>query len=214
VPAGVCLAVLLAAALGAAGPVERVPVGEFSSGSLEGWKEKRFSGTTRYRLVPGEHGSVLRADTDGTASGLYREMRVDLGRTPWLNWSWRVDAVYDGVDERSRTGDDYPARVYVVVSGGWRFWATRALSYVWASRLPVGARWPSAFTANAQLIALESGSDHLGEWRHYRRNVQQDLLRAFGEAVPEVHAVALMSDSDNAGQAATAWYGDIWFSAD
>ena len=125
-----------------------------------------------------------------------------------------MDSVYDGVDERSKSGDDYPARIYVLVSGDWRFWNTRALNYVWASGLPQGQQWPNAFTANAWLIAVDSGKDHLGQWRHYRRNVRQDLRQAFGEAISEVHAVALMSDSDNAGQAATAWYGDIWFSAD
>ena len=200
--------------LGAGGVEERVPVGEFSKGSLDEWQEKRFSGETHYRLVPGAGALVLEAVTSSSASGLYREIRVDLTRTPWLNWSWRVDRVYQGVDERSKSGDDYPARIYVVVSGGWRFWSTRALNYVWASLLPEGTQWPNAFTANARLIAVESGSAHLGEWRHYRRNVREDLRMAFGEAIPEIHAVALMSDSDNAGQAATAWYGDIWFSAD
>lgn len=189
-------------------------MGEFSAGSLQGWRQKRFSGETRYRLVAGDTGLVLHATTAGSASGLYRQISVDLTRTPWLNWSWRVDTVYDGVDERSKTGDDYPARIYVVVSGGWRFWDTRALSYVWASQLPEGAQWPNAFTESARLVAVESGPAHLGQWRHYRRNVRDDLLQAFGEEVPEIHAVALMSDSDNAGLSANAWYGDIWFSAD
>jgi len=210
----VFLAALVTTSLGAATVGEWVAVGEFSAGALDGWQQKRFSGETRYRLVVADGAQVLQAVTSGSASGLYREIRVDLSRTPWLNWSWRVDAVYAGVDERSKSGDDYPARIYVVVSDGWRFWNTRALNYVWASRLPQGETWPNAFTANARLIAVESGPQHLGEWRHYRRNVRQDLLQAFGEAIPEIQAVALMSDSDNAGQAATAWYGDIWFSAD
>ena len=212
--ATVSLAALVTTSLCAAQVGDPVPVGEFSAGSLKGWQQERFVGETRYRLVAADGGQVLRAATAGSASGLYREIRVDLRRTPWLNWSWRVDAVYEGVDERSKSGDDYPARIYLLVSGGWRFWNTRALNYVWASRLPVGEHWPNAFTANARLIAVESGPAHLGRWRHYRRNVRKDLLQAYGETIAEIDAVALMSDSDNAGQAATAWYGDIWFSAD
>ena len=124
-----------------------------------------------------------------------------------------MDNVYSGLDETRKDGDDYPARIYVAVSGGLRFWNTRALNYVWSSSRPVGSHWPNAFTANAQLLAVESGPKHLGQWRHYRRNLRDDWQQLFGEEIGEIDAVALMSDSDNGGQSADAWYGDIWFSA-
>jgi hypothetical protein len=206
---------LLTSALAAEPEAHRVTVATFSAGSLAGWKEESFAGNTEYRLLTSPDGgpTALRARTRDAASGLYREVRIDLTRTPWLHWSWRVEDVYRGLDESRKEGDDYPARLYVVVSGGLLFWNTRALSYVWSSSRPVGSHWPNAYTANARLLAVESGPERLGHWRHYRRNLREDWLQLFGEEIDEIDALALMSDSDNGGQSADAWYGDIWFSA-
>jgi len=200
-------------AAGSAAAPLRLPVAAFSDTGLAGWETREFKGRTRYRLVSLEGRRVLRADVRGTASGLFRKIEIDLERTPWLHWSWRVDNIYQGVDEQQKSGDDYPARIYVVDSGGLLFWNTRALNYVWSSTMPAGRAWPSAFTSNAMLLAVESGSGHTGQWRHYRRNVREDFKRLFGADVNRIEAVALMTDADNAGQAATAYYGDIYFSA-
>jgi len=188
-------------------------VGDFSAGDLSGWQTEKFEGETRYRLVEQDGRQVLRADSAGTASGLYREMTVDLDKTPYLNWSWRVANVLDNVDERSKGGDDYPARVYVVVSGGIVFWRTRALVYVWSSNQPVGSTWRNAYTSNARVMALRSGEQKVSQWVSEKRNVKADFQRLFGDEIDHIDAVAVMTDTDNSGQAATAWYGDIYFSA-
>lgn len=117
-----------------------------------------------------------------------------------------------GVSERDKAGDDYAARIYVVAKGGLAFWKTRALSYVWASREPEGSMWANAFTANAQMIAVRSGSAELGELILEKRNVREDWMRAFGEDIDTIDAVAIMTDTDNSGQRARAWYGQPWFS--
>jgi hypothetical protein len=191
-----------------------IVVGQFSQGALEHWKPETFSGTTEYQLeTDSERGTVLRAISQGTASGLFREIDVDLNATPWLHWSWKVDNLIQGANERTKTGDDYPARIYVVFSGGVFFWKTRALNYVWSSHQVAGSEWPNAYTGNARMIAVESGETLLGEWRHEARDVRADYRRLFGEEPGPVAAVALMTDTDNTGQSATAAYGDIWFSS-
>jgi hypothetical protein len=192
---------------------ERVPVAEFSKSQLASWKQRSFAGDTLYQLESVDGPAVLRADSRGSASGLYREVDVDLQQTPILNWSWRVERLFQGNDETTRAGDDYPARVYVVFSGGMWFLRTRAINYVWSSHQPVGAQWPNAFTGNARMMAVDSGETGLGEWRNRKRNVLEDYRRLFGDDPPAVKAVAIMTDSDNTGQWATAWYGDIWFSS-
>lgn len=175
-----------------------------------GWKEKVFAGRTVY--TPLTQDKLLLAESDGAASGLYFEQAVDVRATPWLNWSWKVENVLVGVNEREKAGDDYAARIYVVAKGGLAFWKTRALSYVWASGEPEGAMWPNAFTANARMIAVRGGSDRLGELVMERRNVREDWMRAFGEDIERIDAVAIMTDTDNSGQRARAWYGQPWFS--
>ncbi len=132
-------------------------IGRFSAGDLSEWQSKSFKGETTYRLVEQNGRQVLQADSKGTASGLYREIPVALDKTPYLNWSWRIGHVLNGVDERTKAGDDYPARVYVIVSGGVAFWRTRSLVYVWSSNQPIGSSWDNAFTGNARTLALRSG---------------------------------------------------------
>jgi hypothetical protein len=206
-------AALLAASTLATAADEELLIGRFSAGDLEDWQSKSFEGETRYTFDGKSGRRALFADSQGAASGLYREIRVDLTRTPWLNWSWRVDRVLNGVDERGKSGDDYPARVYVVVSGGAAFWKTRSLVYVWSSNQPVGATWNNAFTSNARVMALRSGTKDAGRWVSEKRDIRADFRQLFGEDIDHIDAVALMTDADNSGQKASAWYGDMDFTA-
>ncbi len=194
---------------------ERVDVGMFSKGRLMDWQPKAFKGVTDYRLVRMEGVTVLRASSESSASGLYRELTIDLTRTPYLNWSWRVAGTLGALHEQSKVGDDYPARLYVAVRGGLAFWRSRALNYVWSSSTAVGTHWPNAFAGAAvMMLAVRSGERDVGRWVPERRNVREDWRRLFGEDIRQLDAVALMSDSDNAGGRALAFYGDIYFSSD
>ncbi len=193
-----------------------VEVSHFASGDLSGWQEKVFHKKTRYELVNNDGadgvGTVLMAHSNASASGLVREMNIDLTKTPCLAWSWKVDGVLDGLDETTKAGDDYAARVYVVFSGGAFFWNTRALSYVWSSQQPVGATWPNAYSSNAIVLAAQSGSRHVGQWVSQRHNIRDDFKRLFGEDITQADAVAIMTDTDNSGRSATAYYGEITLS--
>ncbi|WP_372682013.1 DUF3047 domain-containing protein [Desulfosarcina sp.] len=203
--AGFCSAATLAVAM-------NLTVGNFSGGDLDGWTAQSFQGTTSYRLVAQDGRQVVEADSQGTASGLVRKIRVDLKKLPYLNWSWRVDDVLSGIDERTKAGDDYPARVYVIVSGGVAFWRTRTLIYVWSSRQPAGSTWENAFTGNAQVMALQSGKG--AGWATERRDVRADFKACFKDDITFIDAVAIMTDTDNSKQETTAWYGDIFFSSE
>lgn len=203
---------------------EVIKVASFSEGDLSGWKEKSFKENSQYDFVPSEtiysnnvknsfqRGKVLRARTQGQASGLFKEMVIDLNETPYLNWSWQVQNLFQGNDERSKAGDDYPARIYVLVSGGLFFWKTRAINYVWSSNQSVNSEWPNAYTGNARMVAVRAGDKEVGQWVRERRNVREDLKRLFGDDISQIDAVAVMIDGDNTGQSATAYFGDIFFS--
>ncbi|WP_242447184.1 DUF3047 domain-containing protein [Nitrosomonas supralitoralis] len=191
--------------------VDHIDIARFSQGDLNGWQSKVFVGETVYSLKNDGSRTALHANSSAAASGLYRKISIDLVKTPILNWVWKVDNILKGNDERARAGDDYPARIYVVFSGGLAFWRTRAINYVWSNQQPIGSNWFSAFTSNAGMIAVESGADRIGHWIGERRDVLADYRQLFGEEPGLVDAVAIMTDTDNTGAAATAWYGDIWF---
>lgn len=202
--AGLALAALLATAAPArAGPA-------FSPDAIARWRAHAFAGQTSYRLVETDAGPAVHARCDRAASGLFLDAPVDLRETPILEWTWRVDATLDpAVDETTRAGDDFPARLYVVQGGGLLRWRTRALNYVWASGQPAGADWPNPFAAQAHMIAVRSGPG--GGWRTERRDVREDFRRFHGRDVDVIDAVAIMTDCDNRGVTAEAWYGAIRF---
>lgn len=192
---------------------ERVDIARFSQGEIGSWQTKIFTGETHYAFSTTDGHTALHANSSAAASGLFSKVSIDLSKTPILHWSWKVDNVLTGGDERTRAGDDYSARVYVVFSGGAAFWRTRAINYVWSRKQPIDSHWRNAFTGNAQMVAVQSGTEHVGQWVEERRDVLADYRRIFGKEPGKVDAVAIMTDTDNTGTTASAWYGDIWFSA-
>jgi hypothetical protein len=185
----------------------------FSPRAILDWPTRTFAGETRYRLVERDGATVLEARSRGQASAKYLEREIDLAATPYLHWCWRVSNVHDGLDETTKSGDDYPARVYVVRKTGLLPWQVQSINYVWASEQPAGSDWPNAFTERAHLLALQSGEARVGEWVAEVRHVADDYRRLFGSAPDHIDGVALMSDGDNAGVDATAWFTRLGFSA-
>ena len=184
------------------------------NGDIAGWEEKVFEGATVYETVRHDGRDAVRATSRGAASGLYLRRRIDLDKTPILRWSWRVDATLGDIDERTRAGDDYGARVYVIRSHPVFLWRTRAVNYVWASTMAAGETWPNAYTDSSRHVAVRSGDALAGRWVEERRDVRADFRELFGESVRYLDAVAIMTDTDNTGGAAVAYYGDITFTSE
>lgn len=190
-----------------------VQIGFFSSGIMDKWENKTFSGHTNYQIAQLDNSSVLKAESHSGASGLFKEQRIDLKKTPYLNWSWRIDKRLSNLNEQSKSGDDYSARIYVVVSGGWAFWKTKAINYVWAGNTAKDTVWPNAFAGkNAMMVAVRSSDDKTKIWFSEKRNIMKDLKQQFGSNIRFIDAVAIMTDTDNSKGDAVAYYGDIYFS--
>ncbi len=194
----------------AAGSVMSATV--FTPREIITWAPHSFAGTTEYLLVEIDGRQAVEANcTDGTASGLFYREDIDLTRTPVVEWEWRVDEILTGVDETTRAGDDYPARLYLVDEAPFLRWRTRALNYVWSSTSKPGSDWPNAFADQARMLAV-AGAEHAGQgWRTERRNVLEDFRRHHDREPDRINAVAVMTDCDNTGQQTRAWYGNIRF---
>ena len=215
-------------------PVEpaALVIGHFSaaspgSGLPPDWAPLTFPSIarhTRYRLVAEPTGVVLRADAESSASALMRELTVDLARYSVIEWRWRVDNVLARSDIRSREGDDYPARLYVTFAHDessitfadrvafsltGRMPPRAAINYVWDTKSPVGTVVPNAYTDRVRMIVVESGTARVGQWVSYHRNLAEDFRKAFGYEAPPMSSIAVMTDTDNTGESATAFYGDI-----
>lgn len=208
------LILCLVLALSAHGSSKAAPPDDpyiFSKVAIPLWQERIFQGHTNYAFIQEDDALVLKAHCKGTASAFYRRMEVDLTKTPILRWSWKVDNIHAGLDDVSKAGDDYAARVYVVYKGKMP-WDISALDYVWANVKTVGSSWPNAFTKRAVMIAQESGApEHKDIWIDESRDVSQDFKRYFGMDVAWIDGVAVMTDCDNGGGTATSYYRNIRF---
>ena len=132
-----------------------------------------------------------------------------------MNWSWSIENRLDVKNEKIKSGDDYAARIYVVVDGGILLWRTRAVNYVWANKASKGEIWPNAFAGkHAMMMALRSRQDKTSTWYSEKRNVYEDLKRLFGKEFHSIDAIALMTDTDNSHGHVKSYYGDIYFSSE
>lgn len=192
---------------------DQLAVGRFSTEGLTGWDEKSFKGLTEYRLIQESDTSVVQATSQGAASGLVKKINFDPKKFRYLSWSWKINHTIAEGDETTKAGDDYAARIYVVFSGKY-FWQTKAINYIWANNLRKGDSIPNAYTSNAAMVAVQSGSDNIGQWFFEKRDVFADYKNLFGTDPKEASAIAIMTDTDDTGENAIAWYGDITLSTD
>ncbi len=183
-------------------------IDDFESGLSERWERRDFRGQTTYNIVAMDDGLCLMAKSEAAASGLIYRLRYDLTDYPILTWRWRVDNILARGDASRKEGDDYAARIYVVFPH-WIPLKTRSINYIWANRMPRGSHRPNAFYDKAVMVAVQSGAENVGRWITERRNVFDDYWELFGEAPPSVGAIALMTDTDNTGESASACYDDI-----
>ena len=190
---------------------------------INGWEPKVFSGESIYTLQEYKGRMALQALSNSSASGLVLKKKIDLSTTPYLNWSWLIEKQLLALNERSKSGDDFVARVYVVIDGGFMVWKTKSLSYVWSSNQDKGVVWDNAFAGSkVKMMSIQGKDTKIGEWHEEKRNVYQDLIDVFGDKGSEaanlktykyIDVIAIMTDTDNSGKKAESYYGDIEFSA-
>lgn len=212
-------------------------VGKFSSNPSgaalpDGWKPltfKKIPKLTVYELVKDGGSVVVKATSEASASGLIKEIKIDPKAFPIVRWRWKVENLLKNSDVSRKGGDDYPARLYITfeydpdkVSFGkkLKFKAGQAilgnipiaaLNYIWETKTPAGTIVENAYTDFAQMIVVESGPKKVGMWVEEERNIYEDYKKAFGAEPPMINGVAIMSDTDNTKERATAYYGDIEF---
>ena len=228
---------LTAATLGAQS-VATLDIGKFSASKAggpfpDGWEPLTFGKVerhTEYSLVQDNRTVAIKAVSRASASGLVRQVDIDPVRYPVVEWRWKVENILKKGDVMRKEGDDYPARLYITFKydpgkvGMFeraKYEAIRfargeyppmgAITYIWESKSPVGTLVPNPYTDQVMMIVLQSGEAKVGRWISESRNLVEDYRKAFGGDPPRISGVALMTDTDNTGEAAVAWFGDIAF---
>ena len=202
-----------------------------AGGMPDGWEPlilHRNKNRTQYQLVNIEDKTVLHARAENASSGMMHKVDIQPNQQPWLAWRWKIESLVKSADNSKRATEDSPVRIILGFDGdkdtmpftdqilfetarvmtGYEFpYAT--LMYIWENNAPVGTIIPSTYTSRIKMMVAGSGSDGVGEWRDFARNIVEDYERAFGEKPGKLIGVGVLTDTDNTGETAEAWYGDI-----
>ncbi len=194
-----------------------VKVFDFTEIELSKLKVKKVRGAknnTLYTVGSNKNGSFLKAIANNAASGLGKEIKIDLNKTPFINITWKIEKDLSGIKENTKKGHDFAARVFVIKKTGATPLSNRAINYVFSSNNEIGFNSPSPYTKKSIDNVLASTKNNLDEWITVKANVKDDFKKFHGLDVNELDGLAIMSDTDNSKMEAVAYYQNIYFSAE
>ena len=196
---------------------EDVNIFKFTEQELSNLDVRKVRGAenkTVYSVGSNENGNFLKAVADNAASGLGKEVKIDLNKTPFINITWKIEKDLQGINENSKKGHDYAARVFAVKKTGATPLSNRAINYVFSSNSEVGQSWPSPYTKKSIDNVLATTKDNLNEWVTVKANVKEDFKKFHDLDVKELDGLAIMADTDNSKMKSISYFQNIYFSAD
>ena len=196
---------------------ESVKVFEFSKTELSQLKVRKVRGAdnkTVYSIGSNENGNYLKAVAENAGSGLGKEIKINLNKTPFINITWKIEQDLSGINEKTKKGHDFAARVFAVKKTGATPLSNRAINYVFSSNVEVGENWPSPYTKKSIDNVLSTTKENLNKWVTVKANVKEDFKKFHDLNVDELDGLAIMSDTDNSKLTSVAFYQNIYFSED
>ena len=192
---------------------DKVVIFDFTEEELKTLKVRKVKDETTWSLGSNENGNFIKAEAEGKGSGLGKEIKIDLVKTPFINITWKVEKDLSGIVENSKKGHDYAARVFVVKKTGSTALSNRAINYVFSSNSNINDNWPSPYTKKSIDYVLSTTKENLDIWVTVKANVKEDFMNLHNLDVKSLSGVAIMTDTDNSKLKAISYYQDIYFSA-
>ena len=209
----ILIGVLIIFELSNANEVKIFEFTELELSQLEVRKVRGADNNTLYEVGSNENGNFFKAIADNAASGLGKEIKIDLNKTPFINITWKIEKDLPGIKENTKKGHDFAARVFAVKKTGATPLSNRAINYVFSSNNEVGSNWPSPYTKKSIDNVLASTKNNLNEWVTVKANVKDDFKKFHDLDVSELNGVAIMSDTDNSKKKSIAYFQNIYFSS-
>ena len=188
---------------------------DFSEKELSELKVRKVRGAdakTTYSVGVNENGNYLKADAENAASGLGKEIKINLDKTPFINITWKVEKDLKNINEKSKKGHDFAGRVFVIKKTGATPLSNRAINYVFSSNSKEGESWPNPYTKKSIDNVLSTTNNNLNEWVTVKTNVKEDFKKYHDLDVKELDGVVIMTDTDNSKMRAITYYQNIFFS--
>ena len=196
---------------------ETVKVFDFTESEFKTLKVKKIRGVdakTKYSLGKNEYGNFIRSVSENAASGLGKEIKINLSKTPFLNITWKVEKDLSGINENSKKGHDYAARVFVIKKTGATPLSNRAMNFVYSSNNKINSNQPSPYTKKSIDYVLSTTKENLNQWVTVKVNVKEHFKKFHDLNVNDIEGVAIMTDTDNSKRPAIAYYQNIYFSSE
>ncbi len=197
-----------------AGTIKIFEFTEKELSELEVRKVRGADNKTAYSIGSNENGNFLKAVADNAASGLGKQIKIDLNKTPFINITWKIEKDLQGIKENSKKGHDYAARVFAIKKTGATPLSNRAINYVFSSNSEVGESRPSPYTKKSIDNVIATTKDNLNEWVTVKANVKEDFKKFHDLDVNELDGLAIMADTDNSKMKSISYFQNIYFSSD
>ena len=183
-----------------------VNIFEFTESELTNLEEKKVRGAknkTIFSVGSNKNGNFLKAVSSNGGSGIGKE----------INITWKVEKNLAGINERSKKGHDFAARMFVVKKTGATPLSNRAINFVFSSNENVNQFWPSPYFSKSIDYVLSSTKEHPNSWVTVKANVKELFKKLHNLDLESLDGVALMADTDNSKLESVAYYQNIYFSA-
>lgn len=199
--------------------------------SLAHWEPLFFpkiKNYSTYSIVKEGGRSFLRAESNGSASGIVFKKEYNVFEYPKVKWAWKANNVYEQGNAKEKSGDDYPVRIYIFFkyepekasfSRRLKYGIVKrlygqypphsSLNYIWANRTHDRRIIPSAYAYDSKMIVLQAGTDRIGEWVEEDVDILRDYREAFGFDPPPTTSIAIMNDSDDTGESSVSFFDYI-----
>tara|TARA_B100001059_G_scaffold67215_1_gene63954 strand:+ start:7009 stop:7653 length:645 start_codon:yes stop_codon:yes gene_type:complete len=192
---------------------EKINIFNFNDNDLTKFKSHSIKKKTNYSIIKENGESYLKAEAEGQASGLGREIKVDLNKTPFLNITWKVEQGILGIKENSKKGHDFAARVSVIKETGSLPWQKKAMNYVFSSNEKTNSHWMGPYRKQIiDYVASSLVDSKENSWVTVKLNVKEHFKKFLDLDLVEIDGVAIMTDTDNTKQKAVSYYKNIYFS--
>ena len=196
---------------------DQVKIFEFTEDELSKLQVRKVRGAdnkTQYSLGNNNNGNYIKAVADNAASGLGKEIKIDLNKTPFINITWKIEKDLSGIKENTKKGHDFAARVFAIKKTGVTPLSNKAVNYVFSSNENIGKNWPSPYTKKSIDNVLSTTLLNLNQWVTVKSNVKEDFKKFHNLDLDELDGIAIMSDTDNSKKKSIAYYQNVYFSSE
>ncbi len=194
---------------------------------LTNWRPLYFPKTEKhssYKIQTDNTTSVLKTVSSNSASAMIYNKLFNVYEYPLIKWRWKVENVYTKGDAKTKEGDDYPLRIYIIFKydpekAGFfekvnfktakliygQYPPHSSLNYIWSNKNYKELIITSSYTKKSKIIPLQSGTLKVAIWQTEKVDIADDYQRAFGIKPPAEASIAVMNDSDNTGESSVSY---------